>query len=111
MQTIDRNALKKTLDEGKDVTILNVLSEDDYRKEHIRGSENIPLEDENFETEVETLLESKDKPVIVYCASVDCSASRTAAEKLENAGFTNVSAYEGGMRDWKETGYPVEGSA
>ena len=110
MQTIDRETLKGSLGKG-DAVIVNVLSENDYSKEHIKGSENIPLEDENFETEVEALVQSKDKPVIVYCASVDCPASKTAAEKLEKAGFTNISAYEGGMRDWKEAGYPIEGSA
>jgi len=111
MQTIDRETLKRSLDKGSKLTILNVLPEEYYRKEHIKGSENISVKEENFEEEVESKVGSKDKPIVVYCASNECPASKAAAEKLEKAGFTNVRAYEGGMQDWKDAEYPVEGSA
>jgi rhodanese-related sulfurtransferase len=111
METIDRETLKRTLDKGSDVAIVNVLPKDAYGKEHIAGSENIPVEEADFEKKVEGMVKSKDKPVIVYCASTECPASGIAAEKLEKAGFTHVRAYEGGMEDWKDAGYPVEGSA
>ena len=111
MQTIDRETLKRTIDKGSNLTILNVLPEDYFQKEHIKGSENISVQEEEFEKKVENKVGSKDKPIIVYCASLECPASKAAAEKLEQAGFTNVRAYEGGMQDWKEANYPVEGSA
>ena len=111
MQTIDRETLKRSLDKGSDLAILNVLPKDYYSKEHITGSDNIPLEGETFEKDVESKVGSKDKPIVVYCASTECPASRNAAEKLEKAGFTNVRAYEGGMQDWKDANYPVEGTS
>jgi rhodanese-related sulfurtransferase len=111
MQTIDRESLKRTLDKGSELTVLNVLPEDAYKKEHIKGSDNISVQDENFEEEVENKVGAKDKPIVVYCASNECPASKNAAVKLEQAGFTNVRAYEGGMQDWKDANYPVEGTA
>src|SRR5436305_7647382 len=101
METIDRETLKRTLDKGSDVAILNVLPKDALGKEHISGSENIPVSEDDFEEKVEDMVKSKEKPVVVYCASSECNASRAAAEKLEKAGFTHVRAYEGGMKDWK----------
>jgi rhodanese-related sulfurtransferase len=110
MQTIDRETLNRTLSRGSAMRILNVLPEEVFAKEHIAGSSNIPLNQEGFESKVEQEVGAKDKPIVVYCASFECPASKDAAQKLEKAGFTNVVAYEGGMKDWKEANYPVEGS-
>ena len=49
----------------------------------------------------------KSREVIVYCASVKCDASRRAAEMLTVLGF-DVKAYEGGIKEWKEAGLPIE---
>jgi rhodanese-related sulfurtransferase len=41
----------------------------------------------------------------VYCANQQCDASEKAAQKLEAAGFTDVSRYTGGAAAWeKEAG-------
>lgn len=111
MQLIDREALKRAIDNGANFTLINVLSEEQFRKEHIEGSQNVPVVSPDFEKKVEWLTGARDKPLVVYCASAECTASKEAAEKLEKAGFEKVRAYEGGMKEWKEAGYPVEGSA
>ena len=33
--------------------------------------------------------------------------SKQAAEKLASLGYTNVFAYEGGLKDWSEAGLPL----
>lgn len=111
MQKIDRETLKKDLEAEDNLTVLNVLSQKDYNKEHIVGSLNVPQEDDRFVDKVLNMVTAKDKPIVVYCASTECLASSEAAKKLESAGFTNVRAYEGGMKDWKAAGYPTEGNA
>jgi rhodanese-related sulfurtransferase len=94
-----------------DRRVVNVLSEDQFRKRHIPGSVNVPLETEDFAAEVERVVGGKDAEVIVYCASEDCDASPRAAERLEQAGFGNVSDYEGGLRAWEQSGHRLEGQA
>jgi len=111
MQTIERDELKQHLDESQDFLFLNVLSEEKYEDEHIPGSQNVPFDDddEDFARKVEPLVATKDDFIVVYCASTDCPASSNAAKALENAGFTNVRAYEGGIHDWKDASYKLEG--
>ena len=56
----------------------------------------------DFVARVEKEAGGKDKPVIVYCASRQCNSSEKAAEKLENAGFTQILDYAGGFKAWQE---------
>jgi rhodanese-related sulfurtransferase len=111
MQTIDRKNLKNAIDIGANFNLINVLPEDAFSKEHIAGSDNVSVDDADFNAKVVELVGDMNRPVVVYCASSDCTASMQAAKKLEKAGFKNVWAYEGGMKDWKDADYPVEGSA
>ncbi len=49
---------------------------------------------------------SKDKPLVVICASGNRSAM--AATKLANAGFAPVYNFSGGMGSWKGAGLPIK---
>ena len=51
------------------------------------------------------LPEDKDAEVALYCRSG--SMSKTAAEALNRAGFTNVVDREGGLESWQAAGLPV----
>jgi len=108
MKSINRETLKEGLDRNRDFVFLNVLPEENYREEHIPGSENIPYNDDNLEVKTLEKAGSKDQTIVVYCAHSECDASPKAAKRLEEAGFENIHDYEGGMKDWKEAGYPVE---
>ncbi len=52
----------------------------------------------------------KDQLIIVYCAHYMCDLSRRAWKVLHDLGFSNVKAYEGGMAEWNQKEYPVEGA-
>ena len=109
MKTITRDELKALFDQGDAVHLINVLSEESFRNAHIPGSLNIPLDDPDFEKKVAQACGSKAQRIVVYCASTECNASRTAVQRLELAGFYQTSAYEGGVKDWKEAGFALEG--
>ncbi|MGH8565426.1 MAG: rhodanese-like domain-containing protein [Gammaproteobacteria bacterium] len=99
-----RTAVPNNQDAKQGYALVNVLEPEAFEREHIPGSINIPEGDEaTFEQ-----LFSKDKEIIVYCASTDCHASDSAAEKLTKRGFTQVYDYAAGLRDWKQGGNPVE---
>lgn len=64
-----------------------------------RADPETPYHDKNF---------SKDKAVIVYCASGGRSA--LSGKALKDMGYTNVSNL-GAFKDWAESGGPVEPGA
>ena len=114
-QTIDRNELKRMLSTGvvdnnhsrSGLAVVNVLGRDAFQHKHIPHSINIPIEEiERFEQNF-----SKDKEIVVYCASGECDASPRAARALSKRGFRNVYDYEGGVADWEENREQIAGSA
>lgn len=107
METLRTRDTERMLDR-EDAVVINVLDAEKFEREHIPGTKNVPLTDENFIRRVETLAGGKDAPVLVYCAGPDCEASPKAARELEDAGFTEVYHFEGGMKEWKAAGKPVE---
>ena len=111
MQTMTAPDVRRVLEGDPDAVIINVLDEEEFRRHHIPGSRNVPLDAPDFRQRVEALTRGKDEPVIVYCARTECPASEHAAERLEGAGFRRVLDFEGGMEEWEKQGYPVESGA
>lgn len=103
-ETISRDDLKKRLDEDDDFELVNVLPAEDFREAHIPGSINIPVASDEFADEVQARIPDKDADIVVYCASPQCQASAKAAEQLVSLGYTNVTRYEGGMKEWQQAG-------
>jgi rhodanese-related sulfurtransferase len=107
--TITLNDLKeKVLHSHHTPVLINVLSEESFQKSNglrLPGSYWIP----NAEVDRKVpLMFSKNKEMVVYCSSFDCTASEKAAEKLQDMGYTNVHVYKGGVKEWKEAGLPME---
>lgn len=101
MKTLSYDELKKMKDKHEDFVLIDVLPEESFNDAHIPDSINIPLKNADFENQVESAAGGKKEKVVVYCASFDCNASRNAADKLDDAGFTDVYAYEGGVKEWQ----------
>jgi len=103
IKTISKEELSQKIQRKEPVQIVNVLAPEYYNLGIIKGSLKIPLE--QLEKRANEL--DKSKEVVTYCANTQCTASRMAAEQLEAKGF-NVRAYEGGAKEWKEAGLPLE---
>ncbi len=106
VKQITRDELIDRCKSGVKFTLVDVLSSESYAKEHIAGAISIPLVD--LEKKAESLLKKEDT-IVVYCASFECSASTKAAEKLMEMGYKNVLDYKGGLKDYKEAGFTLEG--
>lgn len=101
MKYITIDQLKEELKSNSDNLILiNVLSQEHFIDCNISGSISIPLDE--LPSKVDSL--DRSKKVIVHCASNECSASAQAYKILEEAGFTDLYDYKGGIREWIETG-------
>lgn len=101
MEKITLKHLHEMIGSHEEITIINVLSHEKYQKEHIPGSKNIPFKDNAlFVQQVESLVPSKYHKIILYCAGPDCSSSHKAGAALDQAGFSEVMVFEGGMKEW-----------
>ena len=108
MRTIDAQELAGMIERGERFMLINVLGEEAFRSHHIPGSRNVPLDSEDFVERVEQMAGGKDQPIVVYCANEQCTASPQAADRLAEAGFTQVVDFEGGMEAWEQAKHPVE---
>ena len=104
MNLIDREELKAKLDRGDDFKLVCALSEWAFKAKHIPGSIHVDAADKALE-----LLDPSDE-IVVYCSDPNCPASKYAYHILTTNGYENVRRYEGGILDWEEAGYPVEGA-
>jgi rhodanese-related sulfurtransferase len=50
----------------------------------------------------------KTKGLVFYCSNTWCSASKTAAKRARQAGYTKVEVLPAGIKGWKEAGRPTE---
>lgn len=93
------------MENSEDLVVIDVLDEEYFEEEHLPGAVNIPLESIAVEARQRF---DEDQEIVVYCKDEMCTASPTAAEKLEKLGFENVYDYEPGTEGWKEAGNEVE---
>lgn len=88
--------LKKRLDAGEDLTVIDVREPYEYDEFNI-GVTNIPLGDLAFRTEE---LGEKSDEIIMLCRSG--ARSGNAQKLLTQMGFTQVVNLKGGMLAWQE---------
>jgi len=105
IKTISAQSLLSKIQKNENILVVNVLGSRFHEDAHIKGSINAPL---RF---LENTAASWDKKqqIIVYCACQECDASQKACKLLHAMGFNDVLAYEGGMREWFQLGYPCNG--
>ncbi|HEX5009828.1 MAG TPA: rhodanese-like domain-containing protein [Planctomycetota bacterium] len=108
MQTMSLDELRQWRRQKKDFLLLDVLDDSQFQQGHVPGSRSAPVALPDFEQQVARQAGRKDRPVVVYCASMTCDASTRAARRLEDAGFTDVHDFKGGMKTWQEAGEAVE---
>jgi rhodanese-related sulfurtransferase len=58
-----------------------------------------------IERDIESTIPDKNAEIVLYCGGGYRSA--LAAESLQVMGYTNVSSMAGGIRIWRELGYPI----
>lgn len=108
-ETITSDELKQKLDNQSDVLLIDTLGEQSYQRAHLPQAVSISAKDDDFTDRVAQAVTDKKQEVIVYCGSFSCGLSPQAAQELAEAGFENVVDFEGGLKDWVESGYGLEG--
>jgi rhodanese-related sulfurtransferase len=108
MRTVDVEGLRDLLEKNPYIPLIDVLPVDTFKGQHVPGSACIPLADDDFIAKVSEFVADKNGPLIVYCASCSCSEAATAAQRLEEAGYTAVYEFVGGVEEWRDAGLPME---
>ena len=87
-----------------DVVILDVRERDAYEGGHIAGARLLPRG--QLELRVNEELPDPTRRILTYCEFG--RVSTLAASTLRVLGFQRAVALDGGMKAWREAGYPIE---
>jgi molybdopterin/thiamine biosynthesis adenylyltransferase/rhodanese-related sulfurtransferase len=95
--------LKKRLDAGEPVVVVDVRDPDEYRDGSIDAATNISRG--FLEFRIGTVAPEPSTPVVLYCQTG--LRSMLAAKALHDLGYTNVINLQGGFQRWAQSGLPV----
>src|SRR6266498_4116232 len=96
--------IKARLDRGDRFLLVDVREESEWAKGHLPGA--IHLGKGILERDVEQRIPDPAAPLVLYCGGGFRSA--LAADNLQKMGYTNVVSMDGGIRGWREKGYPLQ---
>ena len=96
--------VKAKLDRQEPFHFIDVREDHEFAKDHAAGARHLGRG--ILERDIETLIPDMKAPIILYCGGGYRSA--LAAESLHQMGYTNVLSMDGGIKAWREAGYPLE---
>jgi rhodanese-related sulfurtransferase len=91
------------MDRGDKFILVDVREESEYAKDHLPGA--IHLGKGVIERDIEARVPELNAEMILYCGGGFRSA--LAADNVQKMGYTNVISMDGGIRGWREKGYPL----
>src|SRR4030095_12695736 len=103
METISRQELKAKLDAGADIKLVMTVGGWTFRARHIPGSVSYP-------SPSHALRElRRDDEISLYSTDQPRQDTVAAFDALTAHGYRNVCCYLGGLADWEDADYRVEG--
>ena len=95
--------VKARLDRGEKFILVDVREESEFAKDHLPGA--IHLGKGVIERDIEEKVPDLNTPLVLYCGGGYRSA--LAADNLQKMGYKNVLSMDGGIRVWREKGFPL----
>lgn len=99
--TVDE--IKSRLDRGDKFLLVDVREESEWQNDHLPGA--IHMSKGVIERDVEVKVPDLKTEMVLYCGGGFRSA--LSADNLQKMGYTNVISMDGGVRGWREKGYPM----
>jgi len=99
---ISSNELKKKLEKGEPVIMLDIRSREEFNVSHLENASFIDY-DQFEKNDVQDI--PKDAEIVLYC-SVGYRSEKIG-EELQEMGYSNVKNLYGGLFQWKNEGFPV----
>jgi rhodanese-related sulfurtransferase len=95
--------VKQMLDGNVDFLLIDVREDNEWTKDHLPAA--VHLGKGIIERDVEQRVPDTSTPLVLYCGGGFRSA--LAAQALQRMGYTNVASMDGGIREWREKGFPL----
>lgn len=95
--------VKARLDRRESFHFIDVREDEEFARDHAAGARHIGRG--VLERDIESLIPDRQADIVLYCGGGYRSA--LAAESLGQMGYTNVCSMDGGIRAWREAGYPL----
>jgi rhodanese-related sulfurtransferase len=99
--TVDE--VKAKQDSCEKFLLIDVREDNEYAKDHLPGA--IHLGRGIIERDIEERVPDLNTTMILYCGGGFRSA--LAADNLQKMGYTQVISMDGGIRGWRERGFPL----
>jgi rhodanese-related sulfurtransferase len=104
IREISAHEVKQKLDEGGKFHFIDVREDREWDQSHADGAEHLGRG--IIERDIEKVVPDKDSEIVLYCGGGYRSA--LAADNLQKMGYRNVYSMIGGIKAWKENGYPMK---
>jgi rhodanese-related sulfurtransferase len=103
--------LKKLLDKGEDIIVLDVRenkqrAEGKIPSDEINEESFISITRGNLEWKANEVLDDKETIIVTYCRKGGRGA--LAAQVLRKMGYINATTLKGGLKGWAESGYAIQ---
>ena|SRR5689334_14548502 len=99
--TVDE--VKARLDRGEKFLLVDVREDSEWEKDHLPGS--VHMGKGVIERDVEQKVPDLNTEMVLYCGGGFRSA--LAADNLQKMGYKRVISMDGGIRGWREKGFPL----
>ena len=97
------DTVKARLDHGEKFLLVDVREDNEYAKEHLPTA--VHMGRGVIERDIEQKVPELATELVLYCGGGFRSA--LAADNLQKMGYKNVISMDGGIREWREKGYPL----
>jgi rhodanese-related sulfurtransferase len=96
--------VKAKLDRAERFHFIDVREDHEYERDHAAGA--IHLGKGVIERDIETVIPNKQESIVLYCGGGYRSV--LAADSIRQMGYTDVISMDGGIKAWREAGFPME---
>jgi rhodanese-related sulfurtransferase len=96
--------VKDKLDRHEPFEFIDVREDNEYAQDHAHGATHLGRG--VLERDVETMIPNKQTEIVLYCGGGYRSA--LAANSLRRMGYSNVASMTGGIKAWRDAGYPID---
>ena len=97
--------VKEKLAAGAKFYLIDVREDHEWNQGHAQAAQHLGRG--IIERDIEKSVPDKASELVLYCGGGFRSA--LAADNLQKMGYQNVYSMAGGIKAWKEAGYPMEG--
>jgi len=95
--------VRSKLDKHENFLLVDVREESEWTKDHLPGA--IHLGKGIIERDIEERVPDLNAQIVLYCGGGFRPA--LAADSLQKMGYRNVLSMDGGIREWREKGFPL----